>query len=573
MRDVKGHLAFSERGVRSQGLAGTMFGEPTQLAIATQSDGSVLTSLEGRIDAPSLAPYVPLFVAAHMQGASAWRARLTTGAQGNELAIQSDLRGMAVTLPAPGAKDAASARAVTVTMSNLGSERATTRIAIEGGIEGRAVRNATGWNAAFAFGTPLPERLRDGLWLYGGVAEGDADAWRGLFPSTPVQQASTSNPAGAEPGMELNGFDLKVGRLHFLGRDIPDVHAVLERRQGVWAGRVDGPTLVGDVQWDPAGHGRVQGRLERLAINEGSEPAPDAPPPQQSATQDLPAIDVEAKSFEFRGHWLGALTLVAQPAGDEWRIDKLDIANDHARFHSSGGWRATGAGSLTRLAVKLEADSLNALLKQFGYGDYVRQGSADLDGELVWNGLPHEFALAGLAGSLRVDARRGQFAKISPGAGKLLGLLSLQSLPRRASFDFRDVFNEGFAFDRIHGDVRIAKGVMLTDAFEIAGPAAFVSLAGEVSLPLETQTLTMRVVPEVSESVALAATVLGTPVLGLSTLVLSKLLKNPLGQAVAYEYRVTGSWDNPVVERISAPPRPGNSARVEGPGTAVTNPE
>ena len=44
-----------------------------------------------------------------------------------------------------------------------------------------------------------------------------------------------------------------------------------------------------------------------------------------------------------------------------------------------------------------------------------------------------------------------------------------------------------------------------------------------------------------------------TPVLGLSTLLVSKLLNNPLGKVVAYEYSVTGSWDNPQVTRISAP--------------------
>ena len=73
-------------------------------------------------------------------------------------------------------------------------------------------------------------------------------------------------------------------------------------------------------------------------------------------------------------------------------------------------------------------------------------------------------------------------------------------------------------------------------------------------MPQETQALTMRVVPEVGEGMALAATVFGTPVLGLSTLLLSKLMKNPLGKAVAYEYQVTGSWDNPLVTRTSAPP-------------------
>ena len=85
--------------------------------------------------------------------------------------------------------------------------------------------------------------------------------------------------------------------------------------------------------------------------------------------------------------------------------------------------------------------------------------------------------------------------------------------------------------------------------------AAFVTLAGEVSLPQETQSLTLHVVPEVSEGVALAATIIGTPVLGLSTLVVSKLLNNPFGKVVAYEYLVTGSWDNPTVTRTSAPPK------------------
>ena len=75
-----------------------------------------------------------------------------------------------------------------------------------------------------------------------------------------------------------------------------------------------------------------------------------------------------------------------------------------------------------------------------------------------------------------------------------------------------------------------------------------------MSLPDETQSLTMRVVPEVSEGVALAASLIGTPVLGLSTLLVSKLLRNPLGKAVAYEYQVKGSWDNPQVTRLSGPP-------------------
>jgi uncharacterized protein YhdP len=178
----------------------------------------------------------------------------------------------------------------------------------------------------------------------------------------------------------------------------------------------------------------------------------------------------------------------------------------------------------------------------------------------VWPGYPYEFAASRLSGQFRLEASRGQFARIEPGAGKLLGLLSLQSIPRRVTFDFRDVFSEGFAFDRMAGDVKLARGTLYTQDFEIAGPSASVSLSGEASLPLETQNLKVRVVPEVGEGVAIAATILGTPVMGLTTLLVQKLLQNPLGKVVSYEYLVTGSWDNPTVTRPGSAAAPKEAA-------------
>jgi uncharacterized protein YhdP len=116
--------------------------------------------------------------------------------------------------------------------------------------------------------------------------------------------------------------------------------------------------------------------------------------------------------------------------------------------------------------------------------------------------------------------------------------------------------------------VRLARGILLTKDFEIAGPSATVTMGGEVSLPMETQNLTLRVVPEVGEGVALAATVLGTPVMGLTTLLVSKLLQNPLGKAVSYEYFVTGSWVNPSITRLGA-----GTAGAQAPNPAAPAPK
>ncbi len=556
MRDVRGKLAFTEKGVRAPELTGTLFGKPAKLAIATQPEGHVLTTLEGRMDAVVLGAYVPEAIAARASGAADWKARITTGAAGASLAISSDLKGLGVALPEPLGKKPEEARSFQLEVAQLGGEREVSTIAIGGNVFGRAAKSgppgAERWQAALRFGAPLgPEPAREGLWLYGELASLDVDAWRAVFAvprSPPGEQQAAAERA---QGLELRGIDLSLGQVRYLGRQFQQMRARLDREDTKWSGRLASPLIAGDIDWNGAGRGRLVAKLDRFSIPEAAENVRAASPASES---DLPALDVRAARFDFRGRTLGSLDLRAEPVGDEWRIDRLDIDSGHSKWTSTGVWRRTATGSLTTLAVKLDAASLNSLFAVFGYGEYLKRGTGHLEGTLVWPGPPNDFALTNLSGTLKVQAKGGQFAKIEPGAGKLLGLLSLQSLPRRAMLDFRDIFSEGFAFEKIEGDVKVARGVLLTDDFEISGPSAFVNLSGEVSMPQETQALTMKVVPEVGEGMALAATVFGTPVLGLSTLLLSKLMKNPFGKAVAYEYQVTGSWDNPLVTRTSAPP-------------------
>ena len=553
MTGIQGTLAFTERTVSAPALAGTMFGQPARLRLETQADSTVLTQLEGRLDAKAIAAFVPESFARRMAGSTEWRARVVSGAEGSELRVDSSLAGLVIGLPEPFAKTAAQARPLAVTIRHLGTDREETRAALGGGAHARIRRTGPAesprWQAALKFGSPPDtEPARDGLWLYGSAERFDLDAWRAAIEPPPGVAIPTE---GAEPALELKGLDLAIGTLHYAGREFRQMQANLVREEGEWRGTLSSPALAGQVAYDPRGRGRVKARLARFqlaAAREGeSGPEPAAPDDDR-----LPDLDIIAERFDFRGRWLGRLEFAARQDGPEWRIDRLDIANGHAKLGSSGVWRRTGAGPITRLDVKLETSNLNRLLEQFGYGEQVSRGEAKLEGQLIWPGYPYEFAASRLSGQFRLEAARGQFARIEPGAGKLLGLLSLQSLPRRVTFDFRDVFSEGFAFDRMTGDVKLTRGVLSTQDFEIAGPSAFVSLAGEASLPLETQNLTLRVVPEVGEGVAIAATVLGTPVMGLTTLLLQKLLQNPLGKAVAYEYLVTGSWDNPSVTRLSA---------------------
>jgi uncharacterized protein YhdP len=177
---------------------------------------------------------------------------------------------------------------------------------------------------------------------------------------------------------------------------------------------------------------------------------------------------------------------------------------------------------------------------------------------VYWNGPPTRIDYASLGGNLKLEAARGQFKKLEPGVGRLLGVLSLQSLPRRMSLDFRDIFSEGFAFENIEGKVVIARGVMETSEFEIAGPAAKVLMNGTVNIVNETQDLKVRVQPAIGESIA-TGVLLVNPVIGASAWLMNRVFGNPLDKAFAFDYTVTGSWADPKVEKVA----------VQGPSAAL----
>ena len=197
-------------------------------------------------------------------------------------------------------------------------------------------------------------------------------------------------------------------------------------------------------------------------------------------------------------------------------------------------------------------------LERFGYPETVAKGTAR-SAARQWGGPVYRIDYGTLVGSLDLKAEKGQFVKVKPGVGDLLGVLSLQSLPRRISLDFRDVFSEGFAFDSINGSAKIAQGVATTDNLAMTGPAASVAIVAS-RLANETQRCA---VPVLGDSVAVAAGVaLLNPIVGAGALIAQRLFKDPLGQMFSYEYQVTGSWEDPkVVTRAPELATPGRKRR------------
>jgi uncharacterized protein YhdP len=411
---------------------------------------------------------------------------------------------------------------------------------------------------------------RPGVWIRAGLPELNLDAWL-----AELKRASATPKDGAGDVPALAGFDLDVatleafgGRWHDIrinGRDAPpDLRMALSGRE-----------IEGTAVWSPPARehptGRLVARLARLATG-GSDDragaAQEVTPGDPATAQAWPELDIIADSYLSKDHDLGRLALVAQPLGNEWRIERLQLANSDGTLVADGAWRGTGRAQQTKLDVSLDVGDAAAFLRRLGYPAAVQGAPTRINGQLAWTGAPNEFDYPTLSGTFRVEVGAGRFTKVEPGIGKLLGVLSLQALPRRITLDFRDVFSEGFAFDQINGTVRVERGILATDNLKLTGPAARVEISGSADLARETQRLQVKVQPTLSAGVSAGAALLflANPVIGAvvgaGSLLAQTIMQDPIEQMFSYSYQVAGSWSDPVVTRGDATTTVKNSERT-----------
>ena len=245
---------------------------------------------------------------------------------------------------------------------------------------------------------------------------------------------------------------------------------------------------------------------------------------------------------------LGNVQAKLSKVSDGVTLDHLSVTSPSFTIKASGDWRGKAPG-LGHLAGSLQSNDVGTTLTQLGYADILTARSGRLDFDLNWSGVPGAEALRDSVGHLKIDMERGQVLGIKPGAGRLLGLASVAELPRRLALDFSDLTDKGLAFDSARGDFDLRGGDAFTDNVLLKGPAAEIGLIGRVGLKNHDYDQTAVVTGSVANSLALPAFALG-PVTGGIALLFTQVFKQPLKGLARGYYRITGSWDNPTIERV-----------------------
>jgi uncharacterized protein YhdP len=222
-----------------------------------------------------------------------------------------------------------------------------------------------------------------------------------------------------------------------------------------------------------------------------------------------------------------------------------------ATFTANGQWVAVGPRlRRTQLSFLLAIRDSGQLLTRLGTPGAIRDGEGRLEGEVSWQGSPLTIDYASMSGRMNVSIDKGQFLKTEPGAARLLGVLNLQSLPRRLTLDFSDLFSEGFAFDFVRGDVRIEQGIASTNNLQMKGVVAGALIEGRADLVRETQDLKVVVVPEINAGTASLYVATINPLIGLTSYLAQLVLSKPLVRAGTTEFHVDGTWADPRVTKV-----------------------
>lgn len=600
-----GALEFNEKGFNIAGIRSNFLGGPVVINGGTQRDGSVLVRAEGSLSAAGIRQAYAMPVNSRagdrITGSTRYATTIRVRDGNPSVLVESNLAGIALDFPEPLRKATADSLPLRFELTQLASSdklllRDQIRLSLGATLnahyerEKPAAREAA-WrvvSGGIGVNAPAPEP-DSGVYANVNMASLNLDAWRRavssvLAPAPAATTATAANlPVTTRPTLDIAQYvepevmAARATELIVMDRKLDNVVVGASQQKDVWQANIDSEQVSGYLSWtEPRagrGLGRVTARLASLVIPEAEADDVNVLLEGKGSTEQLPAVDIVAEDFVLFGKRLGQLELVANntrgPAGREWRISKLAMSNPDGELKASGKWTGRAGDSQSSLDYALVIHDAGRLLDRLGFNNVLRGGKGKMEGDLNWNGAPFALDIPSLSGRIKLDLAAGQFLKVdttSQGAAKLLGVLSLQALPRRLTLDFRDVFSEGFAFDGVNAVASINHGVAKTENFKMRGVSATVLIDGTADIAKENQNLHVVVIPEINAGAASVVYGLAVnPAIGVGTFLAQLFLREPLMKAFTFEYQVSGPWKDPVVTRLAR--KQGTNGTNGTPGT------
>ncbi|MDE0414252.1 MAG: DUF3971 domain-containing protein [Gammaproteobacteria bacterium] len=552
--NLRGSIRFTRAGVRVRELQGRFLDQPLLIDVNRAPAGMAgygyRLDLDGSATAETLEELFGCCALDRLDGQFAWDGSVLVPAMEAgparpvRVRLETDLVGLGSAFPYPMNKpaDEAGPTRLELLWGSGDLLRLTGRLGLGPGVALEFADDGDGWRirrGRLHFGDSLP-RLPESPGL---VVDGRVKRLR------PAKWAEVL--ADEADSLDLPwALDLTAGEVYTMGNTLRDQSLRVRPRSDGWLVELQGDFADGRLFWPRAGagNGQLLADLNRLKLTlRDPEPQPPANP------RALPAGKVMLSDLVIGPMRLGDVRARYEKTAGGLAVNWFRTESAAFSSEGSAAWLVTddeGAEQLGRLDMVLESTDVAAALEQLGYAPGISGDRGRMTLSASWDGPPSRGFLGRSNGTVRLEAELGEVAALDPGGGRMLGVLSLARLPRRLALDFREVTEEGLPFDRLAGDFSLREGQAYTCNMGLHGAVAELALFGRIGLEDRSYDQVAVVSPNLPDLLSLGGVIVGGTGLGATMLLLSQAFREPLQAISANYYRVGGSWDEPLVERV-----------------------
>jgi uncharacterized protein (TIGR02099 family) len=568
---VSGKVNFNRSGVNIDDLWVRYLGVPVRVKAVQRKRGKGLlnrVTVRGPIAVSSVMRSYGIPLAESFEGLSDWKVdldiyrRSATAKPEIKLTAVSDLSGTAIKLPTPLRKPSDTLLQAELTR-DFSKRENDWWFSIPGLIESR-VRTGKDEkleSMAISLGnsghTVLPWQ---GIALHGETGRLDALGWVDFALNLQKTKTTRKDPGAFPLFAKLGVRDLLVGSKD-LGQAVyiayRDGNQQIHRLESRYA---SGEMVLGD---DAFTDDTLVFRLDNLdrtmltAIGSANDDAAEVGESLPLDPRELPPFDISIKQLKWDNWRLSRVGVRTEPAENGMTIKALTARQQSMRLSGNGFWRVNNPADPTQQSTTVDLtatfDDIGQAIEALGGGRSFGEGDGEVAVALEWQAPAYQPDLELLTGQLLMTWRNGRILTVEPGAGRILGLFALQSLPRRLTLDFRDIVDTGLEYSSLSGSFSIADGRASTRGLVLTGPVAEVLIQGETDFVDQQYDQTIDVLPRVSGALPLLGVLSGGPAVGVTAIVADSILKG-LGVNVdeigRRRFTFSGPWDAPNWEPV-----------------------
>jgi uncharacterized protein YhdP len=265
----------------------------------------------------------------------------------------------------------------------------------------------------------------------------------------------------------------------------------------------------------------------------------------------LPPLSILIQKLRYKTLTFDGLSFQTQPLSKGLSVRNFQIDSPGYSVVGEGTWLDNHYSSLTG---KLESNNLAKMISSWGLDPSLESNAGEAIFSLNWPAPIYSPDLAHLSGKIDVYVDKGQVITSGSEAkmdfGRLLSILSLQTLQRRLTLDFTDLSGKSLSFDSIKGLIILNNnGQATVKQLTMKSSVAQVELLGNLDLIRKSYNLSVTVIPHLTSSLPLVATIAGGPIAGAAVWAASKVVNPIINKVTEDHYSVTGPWHNPVIKK------------------------